>query len=226
MTTQEQEQTRVAWDRWSVTAVLAAAGIVGPILFTTVALAQSLLRGDHSLVGDPISALATGSSGWVQDVNFVVIGLLLIANAIGLHLGVRPARWGMVGPAFLVLSGVGGVLDGIFPAVDASGAFSEEQVGHTVGAFMAFLGAGIGFIVLSRRLARDPEWRSLATYALASGIAIVILVFAFGALAEESGALLHPLTGLYEWVMVAVWFICTIVLAFRLLRVTQAAGTH
>jgi len=45
-------------------------------------------------------------------------------------------------------------------------------------------------------------------------------------LAEESGALLHPLTGLYEWVMVAVWFICTIVLAFRLLRVTQAAGTH
>jgi drug/metabolite transporter (DMT)-like permease len=39
----------------------------------------------------------------------------MIAYAIGLHLGVRPTRWGVVGLAFLVLSGVGLVWAGYFP---------------------------------------------------------------------------------------------------------------
>lgn len=146
-------------ERRSVIAALAAAGIAGPIIFTLVAIVQSLIRADHSLVGLPISALGAGPSGWVQDVNFLLEGALLVAYAIGLHLGVRPARLGELGPALLVLGGVGVMLAGVFPAVGASGAFSEEQVGHTVVSFMAFLGTGIGFIVLSWRLARDPRWR-------------------------------------------------------------------
>ena len=207
--------------RRSVISALAAAGIAAPLIFTAVALVQSLLRADQSFVTDPISALGAGSSGWVQDANFVVCGVLLVAYAIGLHLGVRPARLGLLGPALLVLGGVGVVLAGVFPAVDANGAFSEDQVGHTVASFMAFLGTGIGFIVLSRRLVRDPWWRSLASYALASGIAIVVLIFAFGPLAEEPGTPLHPWMGLFEWVIVAVWFACTIVLSLRLLRVAR-----
>lgn len=54
-----------------------------------VALVQSLLRPEHSLVTDTISAMAAGPSGWVQDVNFLVFGSLMITYAIGLHLGVR-----------------------------------------------------------------------------------------------------------------------------------------
>ena len=65
---------------------------------------QSLLRPEHSLVTDPISAMAAGTSGWVQDVNFLVFGALMIAYAIELHLGVRRTRWGVVGLAFLVLN--------------------------------------------------------------------------------------------------------------------------
>jgi hypothetical protein len=66
-------------ERRSVIAVLAVAGIVGPILFIVVAIVHSLLRSDHSLVALPISALATGPSGWVQNVNFVITGLLFVA---------------------------------------------------------------------------------------------------------------------------------------------------
>src|ERR687886_499177 len=96
-----------ALERRSVIAGLAIAGIVGPILFAVVALVQSLLRPEHGLVAHPISALAAGPSGWVQDANFLVFGLLMSAYAIRLHLGVRPSRWDVVGPAFLVLSGIG-----------------------------------------------------------------------------------------------------------------------
>jgi hypothetical membrane protein len=210
----------------SLIAALAAAGIVAPLIFTAAALVQSLLRADHSLVAHPISALGARPSGWVQDANFVLCGALLVAYAIGLHLGVHPARLGVLGPALLVLGGVGVVLAGVFPAVDASRAFSEEQVRHTVASYMAFLGTGIGFIVLSRRLVRDPRWRSLASYALASGIAIVVLILAFGPLAEESGTPLHSWMGLFEWVIVAVWFACTIVLSLRLRRVARAVDVR
>jgi hypothetical membrane protein len=129
----------------------------------------------------------------------------------------------VVGPALLVVSGAGLVLAGIFPAVDASGHLTYDSLGHTVAAFMAFLGTGGGFIVMSRRLAGDPNWRNFAPYTLGSGIVIVVLVFAFGALAERPGMPLHPWIGLFQWVMVAVWITCTVVLCLRLMRVTRAA---
>ena len=49
----------------SVIVVLATAGIVGPVIFAVVALVQSLLWPDHSLVKHPLSALA-GPSTWFR----------------------------------------------------------------------------------------------------------------------------------------------------------------
>jgi hypothetical protein len=77
--------------------------------------------------------------------------------------------------------------------------------------------------VISRRLARDPRWRGLATYALASGIAIIVLFLATGRLAVPDDAPLHGWGGLLQRATVAAWFPCTIVLALRLLRVARAA---
>ena len=212
-----------ALERRSVIAALAAAGIVGPIMFAVVALVQSLLRLEHSLVADPISSLAAGPSGWVQDVNFLLFGSLMIAYAIGLHLGVRPTRWGVVGLAFLALSGVGLVWAGLFPATDATGAVKEDRVLHIVAFPMTFLGAGIGLIVMSRRMAGDPRWRSLATYALATGIAVLLLLLAGAGLVRSQGAPLHRWWGLFQWILLAVWFPCTVVLALRLLRGARVA---
>jgi len=204
-----------------VIAALAAAGIVGPVLFVVVALVQSLLHPDYSHVALPISALAAWPGGWVQNVNFVVFGLLMTAYAVGLHLGVRPSRAGMIGLALLVLSGVGLIIAGFFPWRDAGGDF-VVPVGHLVGAFLAFLGAGTGLIVISRRMAADPRWRSVATYALASGIAIVVLFVATFALVIPPGAPLQEWGGLLQRLTIAVWFPCLIVLALRLLRVARA----
>src|SRR5215208_5788827 len=107
-------------DRRPMIAVLASAGIAAPVIFSVVAIVHSLLREDHSLVALPIRALVVGQSGWVQDVNFVICGVLFLAYPIGLHLEVRKMRRGVVGPALLVVSGAGLVLAGIFPAVAAS----------------------------------------------------------------------------------------------------------
>ncbi len=209
-------------ERRSVIAALAAAGIAGPFSFAVVVIVQSLLHPDYSQVALPISALAAWPGGWVQDVNFVVFGLLMTAYAIGLHLGVRPSRAGVIGPALLVLSGVGLMIAGFFPWRDVDGHF-VVPVGHLLGAFLSFLGAGSGLIVMSRRMAGDPRWRSIATYTLASGIAIVVLFLATFALVIPPDAPLHSWGGLVQRVTIAVWFPCLIVLALRLLRVARAA---
>ncbi len=206
------------------TALLAGAGIAGPIGFTLAFIVQALFRPAYEHLADPVSALAAGPSGWVQDVNFVVFGLLMSGYAIGLHLGVRPAHWGTLGTGLLVLSGLGLVLAGLFPARDASGAFSN-QPGHVLAAFLSFLGAGTGLIMMWRRMAGDPRWRDLARYALASGIAVVVLFLMTGALAIPPDAPLHPWLGLLQRVTLAVWFPATVVLAVRLLHVARAADT-
>lgn len=76
-----------------VIAILAAAGVVGPVVFVVAAVMQGLVRQGYSFVAQPVAALETGPRGWVQDVNFIVLGSLMIALALGLHLGVRPTRW-------------------------------------------------------------------------------------------------------------------------------------
>ena len=216
------EQAAQVPERRPLVAALAAAGIVGPILFTVVFVIHGLLRPGYSPVADPISALAIGPYGWVQDLNFIVFGVLMLAYAVGLHLGVRPARAGILGPALLALAGVGAMLSGVVPLRAVAGGGTYEPAGHTVAVFMAFLGAGIGLIALSRRMTSDPSWRSLATYTLATGIAIVVLFLAVGALASTPDAPLNRWFGLTQRVLLAVWYPCLIILAVRLLRVTRA----
>src|SRR5215204_312558 len=70
-------------------------------------LAQGLFRlEEYDPVAEVVSALEAGPGGWVQQVNFMVFGLLTIAFVVGLHLGLRPTRWGFIGPSLLVLSGM------------------------------------------------------------------------------------------------------------------------
>ena len=201
--------------------LLAWAGIVGPTLFTVAFILQALFRPGYSHMAEPVSALAAGPSGWIQNANFLVFGALMMAFALGLQQGIRPTRRGVVGPALLVLSGVGLILAGVFPwALDASGEYIVSP-GHIVGAYTAFLPAGLGLIVLSRRMARDPSWRRLASYSLGSGIAVAVLFMATGPLAVPDDAPLHDWAGLLQRATVAVWFSCTIVLALRLLRLAR-----
>lgn len=210
-------------ERQSIARVLAIGGIVGPLLFTAVFIVQGFFRPGYSHLSDPVSALAAGPHGWVQNVNFFVFGPLMVAYAVALHLGLRSARSGSFGTALLVLSGVGLVVAGAFPGTrDASGAFSVGP-GHITGAFMAFLGAGAGLIVVSRRMARDPRWRGFAAYAFASGITIVVLFLATGRLAAPDDAPLHEWAGLMQRLTLAVWFPCTIVLAVKLRRLATTA---
>lgn len=199
---------------------LAAAGIIGPSIFAAVAFAQGWLRSNYSLVGDPISALAVGPTGWVQNVNFLVFGALMVAFAIGLHRGVLKSRRGAVGLGLLVISGLGFVWAGVFPATGPAGAFIDRPL-HVPAFISAFLGAGLGLVVMSRRMSRDAKWRSLSPYVLATGIIVLVLFVAGARLVKPMNGPFHQWWGLFQWILLAVWLPCVFALACRLLHLAR-----
>lgn len=111
-------------------AVPALAGIAGPIVFTVAFIVQGLLRaGEYSPIAESVSALEAGPNGWVQQVNFVIFGLLTIAFAVGLHRGMRPARAGWTGPAVMAWTGVGLVLAAVFPLREDAAGLTYDPTG-------------------------------------------------------------------------------------------------
>ena len=215
----------VARHRRPVIRAMAVAGIVGPILFTVAFVVQGLFRFDeYSAVAEPVSALEAGPGGWVQQVNFVVFGLLTIAFAIGLHLALRPTRWGAIGPSLLVLSGLALVWAAIFPLRQDAAGLTYDPGLHLVGGMTYFLSSALGLVVVSRRLAADPSWSSLATYVLVAGVAAIAMFLVNGLFVIPDDAPLHQWAGLVQRaVVLVVLFPCTIVLALRLLHVGKKA---
>lgn len=206
--------------------VLAAAGICGPILFTVGFVAQGLFRTDlrdgYNPIAQQISDLTAGPLGWIQQINFVVFGLLLVAFAVGLYQGMGGTRLRVVGPALVAWNGVELVIAGLFPLrEDATGRIFDPLGVHMINGTIFFLSMGIVLLVLSRQLARDASCRGLAIYTGATGIALLVMFLLNGLLAEMAQAPLHPWLGLIQRAILVVWFPCLITLALRLRRVER-----
>jgi hypothetical protein len=119
---------------------------------------------------------------------------------------------------------VGLVVAGIFPLrEDAAGRVYDPIGVHTVNGVIFFLGIGVALAVLSMRLRGDPRWHGLATYALVTGIALLVLFVVLAVLARPAGAPLHDWRGLIQRLTLLVWLPCIVVLALRLWRVAPQA---
>ena len=201
------------------------AGIAAPLWFTALVVLQGLLQPDYSHIKMPISALAAWPYGWIQILNFLVVGALMAAWAIGVHNVIRPTRFGLVSIVLLLASSLGLVLAGIFPWINVNGVPTETPQ-HVVSAVLVFSGASLGLIFLSRRMAGDPEWKKLSSYVLATGIVMLVLFIALGGFAVDAGTPLHPWAGLLQRVLLAVWFPALIVIAIKALRIVRERQLH
>ena len=196
----------------------AIAGLIAPGIFTALVVVQGWLQPDYSHIALPISALAAWPYGWVQAVNFFIYAGLLSTFATGLHRSIRPSRAGWVGPALLGVTAMGAILAGLSPWQRVEGVFIEPPV-HVAGAVTHFLGLSLAQLVISFRLFRDPEWRSLAPYTAVSGGVLVTMFFGFALAVLPDEAPLHPWAGLVQRAIVAIWMAWIMVAALRLWRV-------
>jgi hypothetical membrane protein len=170
--------------------LLAIAGMIGPLFFIALVIAQGILQPDYSHIAMPISALAARPAGWMQNLNFSLLGTLNAAFTIGLHNAIRATRLGVIGILLLLVSCLGILLAGLFPWINLNGVPTETPQ-HVVGAVLTFSCASTGLLVLSRRMSADPGWHSLSVYVLGTGIVMVILFILVGFFAVDAGTPFH-----------------------------------
>jgi hypothetical protein len=91
-------------------------------LYVVASLSQALARSGFSLARDEWSLVALGHLGWVQVLNLVLTGAMMIAGAIGARRALgRSADAGLWAPRLLACYGAALVAAGIFRADPANG---------------------------------------------------------------------------------------------------------
>jgi uncharacterized protein DUF998 len=226
MTTQQQTASELPGriGQGNLIAIGAVAGMIGPLLFTVGFIVQGLFRHDeYDPIAETVSALEAGPNGWIQQLNFLVFGILMMIFGAGLGFGLRTRRW-RIACAIVAWWAVGLLMAGLFPLRENADGQTYDSTGlHQPNGAVFFLSMWVGLGILSWCLRPDLRWRDLVPYTMITSVALAVLFGVLAALAIPDSAPLHPWAGLLQRLVLAVWFPCLVVLAARLRKVLRAA---
>jgi cadmium resistance protein CadD (predicted permease) len=162
-------------DRARVTMFLALLALAGIAVKFLIIAALHFLRPETNPVLEPISNYGVGPYGFLLTVADIGSGLATLALAVGLYFGVaRPGR-SYVGLFLLALYGVSELLSGIFP-IDVGAEATTAGTIHNIVGNISFFCFPIAAILLSLRMGKDEQWRSLRRPALGLSIVVVLTV--------------------------------------------------
>jgi len=160
---------------------------VGAFLFTGTYLIEGITRAGYNAWQQPISALSLGPGGWVQQVNFVVFGVLTLLSVFGWYQLLTPGRASIGFPLFQSVSGLSLIGAGFF-SLDPNPGYPPDAVLtaptlhgtlHVVFAYVIILSLACGCFALARRFAIEPRWRGWAVYSVISGVLILVFFALF-----------------------------------------------
>jgi hypothetical membrane protein len=194
------------------------AGVIGPALFWIVVLVDGSTKPGYDARTQTISELALGEHGWAQGANFFVVGLLMVAFAVGLRVRFLVGKASTFGPLLIALFGLGLAVSGIFATDPPQGDPPAMTISGTIHdlAFLLVLAAIVAAcFVFARRFRRERTWRGYSLYSIITGFLVPGLLVAF--VLQGDGA---PAAGLFQRVLVAVVFLWVEVIALRAVRLT------
>ena len=205
---------------------LLACGLVGPPLFLIVFILEGALRPGYDSMKLPVSSLSIGPSGWIQQVNFIVTGVLVLGYAVGLKGsfdGYAGSTWG---PRLVGLVGAGLVGAGVFTTDPVFGYPTTHPLllsqvtlhGHlhdlsSACVFVLLPGACIVFARLFRRKG-EIRW---ATYSLLTAACMpVLLVLSASGFRQVPG--LVSVAGLFQRLTIGAGWLWMSLMALHLMR--------
>jgi hypothetical protein len=174
-----------------ITRSLLGYGIVAGPIYVVVALSQALTRDGFDLSKHAWSLLENGRLGWIQITNFILIGLMTVAAAIGLRRALPAGRVRTWAPALIAAYGVSLIGAGIFRADPAQGfpVGTPETTTISWHGMLHFMVGAIGFLcliaacfVVASRYSGDGR-RGLAAFSRTTGV-----VFLAGFVGIASGS--------------------------------------
>lgn len=161
----------------NVYALLALAGIVGPLVLISTDVMAVLSAPNYNPVRDSISSLALTPRGWIQTIGFLAIGLLVEIFVAGLLFSIRGKRGLKLGIGLLVCFGFGLLLIGAFHTDPVGTPHTIGGTIHSVTATTVFWLFPIALLLIAPSLKADSRWKGIyfhtvATSALALGLMI------------------------------------------------------
>jgi hypothetical protein len=185
---------------------------VGASLLALIAL--HVLDPDRSVVESTISEYALGDYGWLVSVNDIVLGVGIIAIALGLRQTLAPGKRVTAAWVFLLIVGLGFLVAAVFET-DPRGAAESTTSGaiHGTAALVSVLGVAIAAWLLRGVFTRDSSYLHLARTQLWFAVLITVGVVVLLVLFEVGPA------GLIQRLLVAVMASWLFVLAANLRHV-------
>lgn len=191
-------QARATVRRPRLAAALLYAGVVGGVLITVTSCLLAALRPGFDVRRHPNSLLVLGDWGWVQTVDIVLYGSLLMVFGFGVGRATWPQRSGVVAAAGLVVYGLGaGVIVGLNPPAPAfgfppgtSGSYpgydelSTTAKIHGIGGMIGFLAVTVACFAFTRYFAGLGDHRWAVVSALA-GLSVLAVCAYLGANASR-----------------------------------------
>lgn len=167
---------------------------MGSVLFVSVFTVYGWLCPGYSPTSMFVSELSLGPYGWVQMLNFVLTGALVVVFGRGLAAHFTAGAASRTGAVLVQCMGVSLIVSGLF-TTDPSAMFdqvSSHGAVHGIFGAIFFTLAPVSCFVFYRRFRRDGAWRPLAGWTLAVG---VVLTLGIGLLKFSQ----QPGSGLFEW---------------------------
>ena len=170
---------------------LALAGLVGPPLFAVLVVFLTAIEWDFlhdigwsaGLFNNPKapwpSSTALGDYGFLQVLNFLLLGISVLALAFALFplLDVRRK----VGPSLLLIAGTAAVCSAFktdYATVRGDSPDTWNGVVHVIAFFSLAVAMLASMFVLASQFRRDERWRSLSRYSLIGAVIALASIIA------------------------------------------------
>lgn len=197
------------------------AGVIGSALFVAVFTVEGWLRPGYDWRSTFISELSIGPRGWIQILNFIILGTLFLVFTWGVAAEFREGKASKAGPLLLAIIGFSFLVSG--PLVTDLARTPRDQMSlhgilHGIFGALVFSLSPISCFVFWRRFREDPNWKHLQGWTLTAGIittAAVVLLSAATKTTVIPNAL-TPWNGLIQRMVIVPYLIWIFTFAFTL----------
>ncbi|MEJ2598660.1 MAG: DUF998 domain-containing protein [Anaerolineales bacterium] len=194
--------------------ILLACGAVAPLFFIIVFLVEGATRSNYDPMRHPVSSLSIGDLGWIQAVNFIITGLLLLAFAIGLRFALHPGDGSFWGPVLFGLVGIGLTGAGFFTTDPLNGyppgtplvptVTTLHGTLHNLFSLPVFVCLPIACFIFSRIFFKlgEPGW---AIYSIFAGLAM-LAAFVLAGMGFQQSPGFTDSAGLFQRISIIIGF--------------------
>jgi len=186
-------------------------------VYVVLDIVAQLLPPHYNAVSQAESDLAVGPYGYIMTANFVVRGTLSLSFLVGLLGSTRLGSRSRAGTALFGIWAVGAFLLAVFPTDVGTTETTLHGQLHLGIAFLAFLGAAVGVVLLAGRFREEDRLRGFASPAYTLAV-LTLVAFVVFLLATPIPFAAKHLYGLLERVFIGLVLLWILVVSLVLLR--------